>query len=135
MRRFLIHLLRAGFLATTLVLGACATSGAKTVSVREAGQYVATKAPRVAFLDANTDDVRKDKGVIPGAIKLSSYDRYALSELPQDKETLLIFYCYNWLCTASDEAAGRAIKAGYTNVARMPDGIAGWQEFKAGAEK
>ncbi len=129
------HLLRAGFFFAALVLSACATSGAKTVSVQQVGKYVETKELKIAILDVNTDDVRKDKGVVPGAIKLSSYDQYALSELPQDKQTLLIFYCYNWLCTASDEAAGRAIKAGYTNVARMPDGITGWQDFQAASKK
>jgi rhodanese-related sulfurtransferase len=135
MQRFATHFLRAGFLCAAFVLTACASSGAKTVSVQQVGQYVETRAPRVAILDANSDDVRKDKGVVPGAVRLSSYDKYALSELPQDKDTLLIFYCYNWLCTASDEAADRAIKAGYNNVARMREGITGWQEFKAGAKK
>lgn len=135
MRRFLSCVPGVVFFTAAVTLFGCASSGAKLVSVQQVGRYVEAATSKVAILDANTDDVRKEKDTVPGAIKLSSYDKYAFSELPQDKGTLLIFYCYNWLCTASDDAADRAIKAGYTNVARMRDGITGWQDFKSGAKK
>lgn len=83
----------------------------------------------------NPDDVRASKGVVQGAIKLTSYDKYALAELPQDKSTQLIFYCYNSFCLASDEAAERALKAGYINVGSMRAGIVGWQDYVAALKK
>jgi rhodanese-related sulfurtransferase len=135
MQRSFLGFLAAGVLALASLLSGCATSGAQIISVEKVAQFVETKAPNVAILDANDDDVRKDKGTVPGAIALSNYSKYALSELPQDKSTQLIFYCYNFLCTASDEAADRAIKAGYTNVWRMRDGITGWQDYAAKTKK
>jgi rhodanese-related sulfurtransferase len=135
MQRSFSGFLAAGVLAFTSLLSGCATSGAQIISVEKVAQYVESKAPNVVILDANADDVRKDKGTVPGATLLSDYGKYALSELPQDKSTQLIFYCYNFLCTASDEAADRAIKAGYTNVWRMRDGITGWQDYLAKTKK
>jgi rhodanese-related sulfurtransferase len=46
--------------------------------------------------------------------------------LPADKHAELVFYCTNWLCTASHEAARRAVGAGYEDVSVMSDGIMGW---------
>lgn len=135
MRRSFLVFLAAGVWAFTSLLNGCASSGAQIISVEKLAQYVESKAPNVVILDANTDDVRKDKGTVPGAILLSDYGKYALSELPADKSKQLIFYCYNFLCTASDEAADRAIKAGYTNVWRMRDGITGWQDYLAKTKK
>ncbi len=135
MQRSFPGFLAAGVLALASLLSGCATSGAQIISVEKVAQFVEIKAPNVAILDANDDDVRKDKGTVPGAIALSNYSKYALSELPQDKSTQLIFYCYKFLCTASDEAADRAIKAGYTNVWRMRDGITGWQDYAAKTKK
>jgi len=80
----------------------------------------------IVVLDVNPESVRNAKGVIPNATKLSSYDKYALSELPADKNTGLIFYCYNESCGASTEAANRAITNGWTNVSVMRAGILGW---------
>ncbi|MEY4729830.1 MAG: hypothetical protein RL020_988 [Pseudomonadota bacterium] len=116
-------------------LTGCASSAAKIIPVEQVGKYVEAKTPNVAMLDVNPDDVRASKGVVPGAIKLSSYDKYALTELPSDKSTQLIFYCYNTFCLASDEAADRAIKAGYTNVGRMRAGITGWQDYVVAKNK
>ena len=47
-------------------------------------------------------------------------------ELPADRDQPLIFYCYSDLCSAAVEAARRAISAGYSDVAVMPDGIQVW---------
>jgi hypothetical protein len=51
----------------------------------------------VTFLDANTPDFRKENGVIPGAVLLTSSSKYDLSVLPQDKAGALVFYCTNRL--------------------------------------
>ena len=83
-------------------------------------------------VDANGDATRKRYGVIPGAILLSDYEAFLPSELPADKSKGLVFYCANKHCTSSEEAAARAITAGYTDVKVMPAGIAGWT--KAGKQ-
>jgi hypothetical protein len=77
------------------LLNGCARSAAKIIPVEQIGKLIEAKTPNVAILDVNPDDVLASKGVVPGAIKLSSSDKYALTELPQDKNTQLIFYSYN----------------------------------------
>jgi rhodanese-related sulfurtransferase len=77
-------------------------------------------------VDANGTGTRKKLGVVPGAVLLSDSEAFALSELPRDKARELVFYCANTRCSASHEAARRALTAGYTNVKVMDDGIAGW---------
>lgn len=106
----------------------------KEISVKAVKQLIDSKAKNVAVLDANNAEARADAGVVPGAILLSSYNQYAFSELPKDKATMLIFYCYNSYCQASHAAADRAIGAGYKDARVMKEGIVGWNEFthKAG---
>ena len=87
------------------------------------------KTPLFIF-DANSDKTRKDKGVIPTAIKLPSSSTYDLALLPKNKADPTVFYCAGLKCGASKSAALRAIKAGYINVHVMPAGISGW--VKAG---
>lgn len=81
-------------------------------------------------VDANGDQTRKKLGTIPGAVLLTDSETFAASELPTDKSKQLVFYCSNTSCGASEEAAHKALTAGYTNVKVLPDGIAGW--VKAG---
>jgi rhodanese-related sulfurtransferase len=78
--------------------------------------------------DANAAETRDQYGVIPGATLLNSDDNYDLALLPTDKDATLVFYCANTLCTASHEAARRAVKAGYEDVSVMGDGIRGWKQ-------
>jgi rhodanese-related sulfurtransferase len=77
-------------------------------------------------VDANGDMTRQRMGTIPGAVLLSDYEAFALSELPTNKERPLVFYCANEYCGASHQAAKRARMAGYTKVKVLPAGIAGW---------
>lgn len=77
-------------------------------------------------VDANGDATRKRLGVIPGAVLLSDYEAFLPSELPADRSKGLVFYCTNEHCGASEEAAARALTAGYTDVRVLPAGIAGW---------
>jgi rhodanese-related sulfurtransferase len=102
----------------------------KEVSVEQVQKYVQDKAANVAIVDANNDDARKNAGVVSGAILLTSYNQYAIEELPKDKNTALVFYCYNSYCQASHMAAMRAYQAGYKDVAVMKAGIAGWNKAK-----
>ena len=77
-------------------------------------------------VDANNDDIRAQYGVVPGALMLSSYDEYALDELPADKRTSLVFYCGYETCSAAPTAAKKAVAGGYTDVRVMKAGIRGW---------
>jgi len=96
-----------------------------TVSVDELASLLAAK--RAQAIDANGAPTRSRMGVVPGATLLSSYRQYAMSELPADKATKLVFYCANEQCGASHHAAARAVRAGWTDVAVMSAGIAGWR--------
>ena len=98
----------------------------KEISVQDVQKFVQDKAANVAVLDANNSEARKDAGIVPGAILLTSYNQYAVSELPKDKNTTLVFYCYNSYCQASHAAAMRAIGAGYKDARVMKAGIVGW---------
>jgi len=81
----------------------------------------------VSIYDANGWGLRSTAGVIPGAHLLTSDDKYDVATtLPPDKSAKLVFYCADTQCTASHEAARRAIGAGYTDVSVMSDGIEGW---------
>jgi rhodanese-related sulfurtransferase len=51
------------------------------------------KAGTAVPVDANTEDFRKDNGVIPGAILLTSSSKYDVAQLPADKNAKLVFYC------------------------------------------
>ena len=86
------------------------------------------KAKKAAIYDANQPDFRVKNGVIPDAKLLSSAVKYdAAKELPQAKDSKLVFYCANEKCSASKTAAERAIEAGYVDVNILPVGLQGWK--------
>lgn len=117
-----------------MLISACSCNKAtpntalKAVSTDQVAAAIAVSSADTVVLDVNPESVRNKKGVIPNAIKLSSYNNYALSELPIDKSTALIFYCYNEACGASTQAANRALENGYTNVSILKAGIIGWND-------
>jgi rhodanese-related sulfurtransferase len=127
MKQFLYSLF---FVFAAFAANATAIEQVRDVSVEDVQKYVQEKAANVAIVDANNDDARKSAGVVPGAILLTSYNQYAMTELPKDKNTTLVFYCYNSYCQASHAAAMRAYQAGYKDVAVMKAGIAGWNKAK-----
>jgi rhodanese-related sulfurtransferase len=87
------------------------------------------KEKKATVLDANFEQFRKDNGVIPGALLLTSFNKYdAAKELPAAKDAKLVFYCANTQCQASHAAAQRALQAGYTDVSVLPDGLLGWKK-------
>jgi rhodanese-related sulfurtransferase len=98
----------------------------KKVSVTELASM--TKEKKATPVDANTKDMRQNEGVVPGAILLTSSSQYDLKELPKEKDAKLVFYCASEKCGASHAAAAKAMEAGYTNVAVMPEGIKGWKK-------
>jgi rhodanese-related sulfurtransferase len=96
----------------------------KKVTVAELAAW--TKEKKATPVDANNEKTRASKGVIPGAVLLTSSSQYALTELPADKSAKLVFYCASEKCSASTQAARRAMENGYTDVAVLPVGISGW---------
>ena len=98
----------------------------KKATVAEVAQW--TKAKKATPVDANGKETRATQGVIPGAVLLTSSSQFAVEELPKAKDTKLVFYCANEKCGASHAAAKRAMQNGYTDVAVLPDGIAGWKQ-------
>jgi rhodanese-related sulfurtransferase len=129
------YLSAALLIAIATFLTACASGRAADVSVSTVQQFVNAKPANVTIVDVNDDETRKERGMVPGATKLSSYDKYTMSELPADQSATIIFYCYNTLCPASGLAADRAIDAGYKDVRVMKAGIIGWKEATEKTQK
>lgn len=99
----------------------------KVIHADDLANMRAAPSSHLQVYDANFPETRERFGVIDGAHLLSSYDNYNVAkQLPADKNTPLVFYCYDQRCMASHFAARRAIAAGYKNVSVMSDGIVGW---------
>lgn len=62
---------------------------------------------------------------VPGARPLDPV-AFRESDLPADKNALLVFYCSNPLCRKAPGAARRAKAMGYGNVRVLSAGIRGW---------
>ena len=114
------------FAICAITLPVLAADQVADVSVATVQEMLSAKPVKVMTVDANNEQARAEAGMVPGAIKLSSYNQYNLAELPADKNTTLVFYCYNSYCQASHLAAARALQAGYTDVRVMKAGIVGW---------
>ncbi len=99
----------------------------KIIHVQDLDRLMKDPSAHVNILDVNPLDVRAQTGTIPGARLLASYNYDVATELPPDKNADLVFYCRNTKCMASHAAANRALKAGYTDVSVMADGIEGWK--------
>ena len=119
-------LLAVVFSMCAITLPVLAADQVAEVSVANVQAMVSAKPAKAVLVDANNEQARVEAGMVPGAIKLSSYNQYNLAELPTDKHTTLVFYCYNSYCQASHMAAARALQAGYTDVRVMKAGIVGW---------
>jgi rhodanese-related sulfurtransferase len=98
--------------------------GLPTISV----ETVAVRLGQCDFFvfDINPDRVWVD-GHVPGACNLDPGD-YTESDLPQNKDATLVFYCAGPMCPAAPGAAWRAKRMGYQNVFVMSAGISGWLE-------
>jgi rhodanese-related sulfurtransferase len=95
------------------------------VAVSDVATFVREKSATI--FDANGDDTRKEYGVVPGAVLLTSSKNFSMDVLPSSKTSKLVFYCGGVMCRASDSAASRAAQAGYSDVNVMRDGIKGWK--------
>ncbi len=91
----------------------------------------AMKEKKVTLIDVNGSD-SFNSGHIPGAINFESAQANLASQLPKDKDALVVAYCGNEQCGAYQAGAKKAKDMGYTNVKHYSKGIAGW---KASGEK
>ncbi len=67
---------------------------------------------------------------INGAINIpqKKFDS-SLDKLPEDKATMLVFYCNGVKCGKSKKSATRAMEIGYTNVYVFAEGMPVWEEL------
>lgn len=81
----------------------------------------------VVLVDARPKRAKYDRGHIPGAISIPDtyFDRYK-EQLPEDKNSLLIFYCGGLHCKLSHKSAAKAEALGYTNVKVFAEGFPRW---------
>ncbi|MDP2961561.1 MAG: rhodanese-like domain-containing protein [Sulfurimicrobium sp.] len=81
----------------------------------------------VMLIDSRPAARQYDNGHIPGAVSIpeSKFDKMTAS-LPEDKSTLLIFYCGGVECMLSHNSAFKAEKLGYTNIRVYADGSPDW---------
>lgn len=100
------------------------------ISMREAETLVGQQG--VYFFDVNTLEIWAE-GFIPGAVFFNVQNWREL--LPKNKDAVMVFYCANRLCTASNMAARETMKLGYTGVRHMADGIFGWRMSGRTTEK
>ena len=62
---------------------------------------------------------------VPGAVSLDPV-AYSETDLPPHRDSILVFYCSNFMCRKAPNAARRAEAMGYRNVRVMSAGISGW---------
>ena len=87
------------------------------------------------IIDSRPKAKRYDEGHIPGALSMpaSQFDKMN-GLLPQDKHSLIVFYCGGFACPLSHQSAYAAINIGYSNVKVFAAGYPAWTEkFGAGA--
>jgi hypothetical protein len=70
--------------------GSAAEASFPAMTVDEVDRAITAK--QAQAVDCNMVSTRKQDGVVPGAIVVSSL-HYAASELPADKTAKLVFYC------------------------------------------
>lgn len=97
--------------------------GLKTISPERLHGLLQNSEP-VSVIDVNSRQSWL-KARVPGARNLDPVG-YKDSDLPPDKNDVLVFYCSNPMCRKAANAARRAKKIGYGNVQVMSAGISGW---------
>ena len=86
----------------------------------------------VMLIDARPYKPKYIKGHIPLAVSIpnSQFEKMT-AELPDDKNSLLIFYCGGLKCKLSHKSAAKAEKLGYTNVKVFAEGYPRWVSEKS----
>jgi rhodanese-related sulfurtransferase len=78
---------------------------------------------RIAIFDVNSPGSWRSARV-PGARHLDP--TFLESDLPNERDQALVFYCSNPFCRKAPMAARRAKQMGYRNVQVLSAGISGW---------
>ena len=63
---------------------------------------------------------------IGNAVHFGAHEKDFAKVLPADKNSLIVAYCGNEMCTAWKKAAQEACAKGYTNIKHFKPGIQGW---------
>jgi rhodanese-related sulfurtransferase len=105
--------------------------GLKSVSPDRLHQLIQDKSATV--FDVNSPQ-SWNAAHVPGAKNLD-HESYGASDLPADRNALLVFYCSNPMCRKAPKAAKRAKGMGYENVQVMSAGITGWVSAKLPTER
>ena len=127
MKRILMSLVVSAALVPAAALACDGENKAEVSSIKKLTVAELAKDKAAKIFDANSAVTRAKNGTIPGAVLLTSSSSYDLKELPAAKDASLVFYCASTMCSASEGPAKRAVEAGYTHVAVLPDGIKGWK--------
>ncbi|MBK7865492.1 MAG: rhodanese-like domain-containing protein [Archangiaceae bacterium] len=127
MKRILMSLVVSAALVPAAAL-ACDGDMKAEANIKKVTIAELAKDKQARVFDANDPSFRVKHGTIPGAVLLTSSSSYDVKELGTDKNASLVFYCANTMCSASEGAAKRAVEAGFTNVAVLPDGLTGWKK-------
>ena len=96
------------------------------------GQYAKVPmAEDVMIIDSRPLKPKYVKGHIPMAVSIpySQMDKM-LDQLPENKDSLLIFYCGGLKCKLSHKAAFKAESLGYKNIKVFAEGYPGWLKVK-----
>jgi rhodanese-related sulfurtransferase len=96
--------------------------GLKTIKPHELQQLMQKQVVTVFDVNARQNWLAAR---VPGARSLDPV-AYEESDLPADKNSMLVFYCSNFFCRKAPNAARRAKDMGYGNVYVMSAGISGW---------
>ena len=86
------------------------------------------KNAEMVLIDSRPKRKKYDKGHISGAVSIpDSQFKKLTDQLPEDKGTLLVFYCGGLKCKLSHKSAAKAIALGYTNVKVFSAGYPAWK--------
>ncbi|MEN8257669.1 MAG: rhodanese-like domain-containing protein [Thermodesulfobacteriota bacterium] len=98
----------------------------ETISTDE---LLALRKSNAPFLLINAlSPIEYNQEAISGSVNIpASHMRTDHPLLPQDKSTLLVFYCKGIRCTKSRRAARKAMEFGYQHVKIYTDGLPGWK--------
>jgi rhodanese-related sulfurtransferase len=105
----------------------------RKLTVYEVEERVNAHDGKLAIYDCNSKE-QYEGAHLPGARWLD-FNAVTASDLPRDKTTTLVFYCYQDLCNTSHTAALAAEDLGYVDVFIMPAGIRGWLGKRKPVEK
>jgi rhodanese-related sulfurtransferase len=102
------------------------------ISIADLNKAIAEK--KVTVIDVMGSNSYKN-GHVPTAIDFAANQDKLASQLPKDKDALIVAYCGGPACNAYQKAAKAATALGYTNVKHLTAGISGWKKEGQPLEK